>query len=56
MAAKKRTGGSSKRPSQRYEHSDKKRINNPPVGSVTPETDPSSPTHKAYDCIAPELA
>src|SRR6202158_410559 len=28
-----------KRPIERYEHKDKKRINNPPVGLVTPETD-----------------
>ena len=46
MPLKKRTGGKpSKRPIERYEHSDKKRINNPPVGLVTPETDPVAPTH-----------
>src|SRR5437016_13947459 len=42
-----------KRPIERYEHSDKKRINNPPVGLVTPETDPIAPTHKTYDYITP---
>jgi adenine-specific DNA-methyltransferase len=42
-----------KRPIERYEHSDKKRINNPPVGLVTPETDPVAPTHKTYDYITP---
>ena len=42
-----------KRPIERYEHSDKKRINNPPVGLVTPETDPVAPTHKTYDYIMP---
>jgi len=42
-----------KRPIERYEHTDKKRINNPPVGLVTPETDPVAPTHKVYDYIAP---
>src|SRR5579863_3224180 len=42
-----------KRPIERYEHSDKKRINNPPVGLVTPETDPVAPTHKTYDHVAP---
>ena len=42
-----------KRPIERYEHSDKKRINNPPVGLVTPETDPVVPTHKTYDHVAP---
>lgn len=42
-----------KRPIDRYEHKDKKRINNPPVGLVTPETDPPLPTHKIYDYIQP---
>lgn len=42
-----------KRPIERYEHRDKKRINNPPVGLVTPETDPVATTHKTYDYVAP---
>ncbi|HEY3770620.1 MAG TPA: DNA methyltransferase [Candidatus Angelobacter sp.] len=42
-----------KRPIERYEHTDKKRINNPPVGLVTPETDPVAPSHKSYDYVAP---
>ena len=42
-----------KRPIERYEHTGKKRINNPPVGLVTPETDPVLPTHKIYDYVAP---
>ena len=46
-------GKSHKRPIDRYEHKDKKRINNPPVGLVTPETDPPLPTHKIYDYITP---
>ena len=46
-------GHPKKRPIERYEHTDKKRINNPPVGLVTPETDPPLPTHKAYDYIDP---
>src|SRR5215469_1978933 len=37
-----------KRPIERYEHTDKKRVNNPPVGLVTPETDPVATTHKTY--------
>ncbi|MGH9510640.1 MAG: site-specific DNA-methyltransferase [Terriglobales bacterium] len=37
-----------KRPIERYEHSDKTRINNPPVGLVTPATDPPLPTHRTY--------
>ena len=54
MPRKKRADGMpTKRPIERYEHSDKKRINNPPVGLVTPETDPVAPTHKTYDYIAP---
>jgi adenine-specific DNA-methyltransferase len=40
-----------KRPIERYEHSDKKRINNPPVGLVTPETDPVAPRDKIYDYV-----
>ena len=43
----------SKRPIERYEHTDKKRINNPPVGLVTPETDPLLPTNKVYDYLDP---
>src|SRR5205807_8050044 len=53
MPRKKGTGGTTKRPIERYEHSDKKRINNPQVGLVTPETDPVATTHKVYDYIAP---
>ena len=39
MAVNKKTGGS-KRKVESYQHKDKKRLNNPPVGLVTPETDP----------------
>ena len=54
MARKKTTGSTrTKRAIERYEHTDKKRINNPPVGLVTPETDPVLPTHKVYDYVAP---
>ncbi len=42
-----------KRPIEQYEHKDKRRINNPPVGLVTAETDPPLPTHKAYDYVMP---
>jgi hypothetical protein len=38
-----------KRPTEPYVHKGKKRINNPPVGLVTPETDPPLPTPKVYD-------
>jgi adenine-specific DNA-methyltransferase len=30
---------SSKKPIEQYDHKDKKRVNNPPVGLVTPDTD-----------------
>jgi adenine-specific DNA-methyltransferase len=30
---------SDKRPLEQYSHVDKKRVNNPPVGLVTPDTD-----------------
>jgi adenine-specific DNA-methyltransferase len=39
----------SKRKIERYEHTDKKRTNNPSVGLVTPETDPPAPARKTYD-------
>jgi len=39
----------SKRPIERYEHVDKKRVNNPPVGLVTLATDPPAPTGKTYE-------
>src|SRR3990172_1695862 len=49
MARGKGKGGKSdKRPIERYEHKDKKRINNPPVGLVTPSTDPPAVTRKTY--------
>jgi adenine-specific DNA-methyltransferase len=36
------------RPIEAYEHKDKQRINNPPVGLVTPDTDPDAGTKKSY--------
>jgi len=38
----KRKKSKPKRPIESYEHKDKERINNPPVGLVTPETDPDA--------------
>lgn len=38
----------SKRPIESYEHKGKERINNPPVGLVTPETDPDAGQKKTY--------
>lgn len=48
-----------KRPIERYEHTGKKRVNNPPVGLVTAETDPPTPTSKTYEYdphLDPQLA
>ena len=42
-----------KRPIEQYDHKGKKRVNNPPVGLVTPGTDPLTPTHKEYDYLSP---
>lgn len=53
MPRGKTNGKPKKRPIDRYEHTGKKRINNPPVGLVTPETDPPLPTHKVYDYLQP---
>lgn len=40
----------SKKPIEQYDHKGKKRVNNPPVGLVTPETDQDKPAKKyAYD-------
>lgn len=39
MAKKNTSSKSNKRPIEQYEHKDKERPNNPPVGLVTPETD-----------------
>ena len=37
-----------KRPIESYEHKDKQRVNNPPVGLVTPDTDPDAGAKKTY--------
>lgn len=41
-------GGSGKKEIEQYEHADKKRVNNPPVGLVTPDTDPVAPGKQTY--------
>lgn len=46
MARQKKT--ETTRPIETYVHSDKKRVNNPPVGLVTPDTDPDAGTKKTY--------
>src|SRR5262245_42737111 len=47
-----KSGKPTKRPIETYEHTGKQRINNPPVGLVTQETDPPVPTHKTYEYVA----
>jgi adenine-specific DNA-methyltransferase len=37
-----------KKPIEQYDHKDKQRLNNPPVGLVTPQTDPESGKKKQY--------
>jgi adenine-specific DNA-methyltransferase len=37
-----------KKPIEQYDHKDKKRINNPPVGLVTPDTDKDTGTKQQY--------
>jgi adenine-specific DNA-methyltransferase len=43
-----RAKANSKRPIETYEHKGKERVNNPPVGLVTPETDPDAGAKKTY--------
>jgi hypothetical protein len=43
------TGAGRKRAIERYEHADKQRVNNPPMGLVTPETDPLASSRKTYE-------
>ena len=53
--AKKKAAGGKKRPVESYDHRDKKRANNPPVGLVTPQTDPDAGQKKTYE-FDPHLA
>lgn len=39
---------SPKRQIESYEHKDEQRVNNPPVGLVTPETDPDAGWKRTY--------
>ena len=45
----KRKHNKEKKPIESYDHKDKKRANNPPVGLVTPETDPDRGKKKMYE-------
>ncbi len=40
--------GDKQRVIEAYDHRDKRRVNNPPVGLVTPDTDPDAGTRKTY--------
>ncbi len=40
--------GATKKPIESYDHQDKKRANIPPVGLVTPQTDPERDAKKTY--------
>jgi adenine-specific DNA-methyltransferase len=46
---KKKTPATPKKPIVSYKHLDKQRLNNPPVGIVTPETDPDEGNKKKYE-------
>ena len=48
-----KSGKADKRPIERYEHKGKKRVNNPPVGLVTPETDPLVLMDRTYEYRLP---
>ena len=54
--ARKRSKGS-KRPIEAYQHTEHKRLNNPPAGLVTPETDPEGgkKTYRYDPHLDPEL-
>jgi very-short-patch-repair endonuclease/DNA modification methylase len=43
-----RKATSTQRPIESYDHPDKERVNNPPVGLVTPQTDPDLGTQQTY--------
>ena len=49
MAKKAKRSSTGKKPIEQYDHKDKKRPNNPPVGLVTPETDPDAVQSKTYE-------
>jgi adenine-specific DNA-methyltransferase len=59
MAKKRAKKGSAggKRPIEQYDHKDKTRANNPPVGLVTPQTDPELPkkTYQYDPHLDPQL-
>ncbi len=46
--AKRPKKAAKKKPIESYDHTDKQRVNNPPVGLVTPETDPDKGKKAKY--------
>ncbi len=46
--AKSRSKSGKKRRIEQYDHTDKQRVNNPPVGLVTPQTDPPTSQKRTY--------
>jgi adenine-specific DNA-methyltransferase len=50
-----RLPANNKRPIESYEHRDKQRVNNPPVGLVTPDTDPDAGQKKKTYVYDPHL-
>ena len=48
MARRKNAAGDKKKPIEQYDHQDKKRANNPPVGLVTQRTDPETDDRRQY--------
>ena len=48
MAKREKTAKPHKRPIEQYDHKGKKRVNNPPVGLVTPQTDPPVASRRIY--------
>ena len=49
MAKRNAKKANKKKPTESYDHQDKKRANNPPVGLVTPDTDPDKGGKKTYE-------
>ncbi len=49
MTKRKAKAAGKKKPIESYDHTDKKRANNPPVGLVTPQTDPDAGHRKTYE-------
>lgn len=54
--AKRTTSDPKRRPIESYDHRDKERVNNPPVGLVTPQTDPDAGQKKKRYAYDPHLA